>query len=52
MWEPAIALFLVFRSRITVAVLTRTYVGDSEHSIAELARLARTDTATMSREVK
>jgi len=33
-------------------VLTKTYVGDSEYSIAELARLAHTDTGTMSREVK
>jgi predicted nucleotidyltransferase len=52
MWEPAIALFPIFRSRITTAVLTKTYIGDSEHSIAELARLAHTDTGTMSREVK
>jgi len=42
----------IFRSRITAAVLTKTYVGDSEYSIAELARLAHTDTGTMSREVK
>ena len=52
MWEPAIALFPIFRSRITAAVLAKTYVGDSEYSIAELARLAHTDTGTMSREVK
>ena len=52
MWEPAIALFPIFRSRITAAVLTKTYVGDSEYSIAELAGLAHTDTGTMSREVR
>jgi hypothetical protein len=43
MWEPAIALFHVFRSRITATILTKTYVGDSEHSIVELARLAHID---------
>ena len=32
--------------------MTKTYVGDSAYSIAELARLAHTDTGTMSREVK
>ena len=52
MWEPPIALFPIFRSRITAAVLTKTYVGDSEYSIAELAGLAHTDTGTMSREVR
>jgi hypothetical protein len=39
MWEPAVARFPIFRSRITAVVLTKTYVGDGEYSIAELARL-------------
>jgi hypothetical protein len=50
--EAAPAVFPVFRSRITAAVLARVYVGDDEYSIAELARVARTDTGTMTREVK
>lgn len=45
-------VFPVFRSRITAAVLTRTYVGDGEYSIAELAGMAKTDTGTMTREVR
>lgn len=45
-------MFPVFRSRIAAAVLTRTYVGDGEYSIADLARAAKTDTGTMTREVK
>ena len=32
--------------------MTKTYVGDSAYSIAELARLAHTDTGTMSQKVK
>ena len=52
MREAAPAVFPVFRSRITAAVLARVYVGDDEYSIAELARVARTDTGTMTREVK
>lgn len=45
-------MFPVFRSRITGQVLTRTYVGDGEYSIAELAGTAKTDTGTMTREVR
>lgn len=50
--EPAPAIFPVFRSRITVAVLARTYIGDDEYSVAELAAAAGTDTGTMTREVR
>jgi predicted nucleotidyltransferase len=42
----------VFRSRFTVAVLARTYIGDGEYSIGELAATAKTDTGTMTREVR
>ena len=41
MREPAPAIFLVFRSRFTVAVLARTYKGDDEYSVAELAAMAK-----------
>jgi hypothetical protein len=50
--EAAPAVFPVFRSRLTAAVLARTYIGEGEYSIAELARVAGTDTGTMAREVK
>jgi hypothetical protein len=50
--EAAPAVFPVFRSRLTAAVLARTYIGDGEYSVAELARVAGTDTGTMTREVK
>jgi len=50
--EQAPAVFPVFRSRITVAVLARTYLGGGENSIAELAAIARTDPGTMAREVR
>jgi hypothetical protein len=50
--EAAPAVFPVFRSRFTAAALARTYIGDEEYSIAELARAAGTDTGTMAREVK
>jgi predicted nucleotidyltransferase len=50
--EAAPAVFPVFRSRLTAAVLARTYIGDGEYPIAELARAARTDTGTMAREVR
>lgn len=33
-------------------MLARTYIGDEEHSIAELAAVAKTDTGTMTREVR
>jgi hypothetical protein len=50
--EPAPAVFPVFRSRITAAVLARVYIGDREYSVAELAGAAKTDTGTMAREVR
>ncbi len=52
MREAAPAVFPVFRSRLTAAVLARTYIGEGEYSIAELARAAGTDTGTMAREIK
>ena len=52
MREAAPAVFPVFRSRLTVAVLARAYIGDGEYSIAELAHVAHTDTGTMAREVR
>ena len=52
MQEAAPAVFPVFRSRLTAAVLARTYIGDGEYSVAELARVAGTDTGTMTREVR
>ena len=52
MREAAPAVFPVFRSRLTAAVLARVYIGDGEYSVAELARAAGTDTGTMAREVK
>jgi hypothetical protein len=52
MREPAPAVFPVFRSRFTAAVLARTYIGDGEYSVADLAGMARTDTGTMAREVR
>jgi hypothetical protein len=50
--KPAPAIFPVFRSRLTAAVLARVYIGEDEYSIAELAATARTDTGTMTREVR
>jgi predicted nucleotidyltransferase len=50
--EAAPAVFPVFRSRLTAAVLARVYIGDGEYSVGELARAAGTDTGTMAREVK
>jgi len=50
--EQAPPLFPIFRSRLTAEVLTRTYVGDGEYSVAELAGMAKTDTGTMTREVR
>jgi predicted nucleotidyltransferase len=50
--EAAPAVFPVFRSRLTAAVLARAYVGDGEYSVADLARVAGTDSGTMAREVK
>lgn len=52
MREAAPAVFPVFRSRLTAAVLARAYVGDGEYSVADLARAAGTDSGTMAREVK
>jgi predicted nucleotidyltransferase len=51
MLESAPTIFPLFRSRITTAVLTKTYVGDGEYSVTELAGMAGTDTGTMAREV-
>lgn len=42
----------MFRSRLTTAVLARVYIGEDEYSIAELAEVAKTDTGTMTREVR
>ena len=50
--EEAPTVFPVFRSRIAAAVLTTTYVGEGEYSIADLARITQTDTGTMTREVR
>jgi predicted nucleotidyltransferase len=50
--EHAPAVFPVFRSRLTAAVLALTYIGADEYSIAELAATAKTDTGTMTREVR
>lgn len=52
MREPAPTIFPIFRSRLTSAVLTRLYVGGGEHSIADLAGFARTDTGSMTREIR
>lgn len=52
MREAAPAVFPVFRSRLTTAMLARAYVGEGEYSVAELARAAGTDTGTISREVR
>lgn len=52
MREQAPAVFPVLRSRLTAAVLARTYIGDGEYSVADLAATARTDTGTMTREVR
>ncbi len=51
MLESAPAIFPLFRSRITTAVLTKTYVGNGEYSVTELAGMAGTDKGTMAREV-
>jgi predicted nucleotidyltransferase len=50
--EQAPAVFPVFRSRFTAAVLARTYIGDGEYSVGELAATAKTDSGTMTREVR
>ncbi len=52
MREPAPAVFPVFRSRITAALLARVYIGDGEYSVADLAKAAQTDTGTTAREVR
>jgi predicted nucleotidyltransferase len=51
MQQPPPAVFPIFRSRITCAVLTHTYVGNEECSVSELASIAGTDSGTMAREV-
>lgn len=50
--ESASAVFPVFRSRFTAAVLVRTYIDDDECSVAELAAMADACTGTISREVR
>lgn len=52
MREGAPAIFPVLRSWLTAGVLERTYIGEGESSVAELARAVGTDTGTMAREVK
>ena len=49
--ESAPAIFPLFRSRITAAVLTKVYVGSGEYSVTELAMMAGTDRGTMAREI-
>ncbi|GLW97551.1 ArsR family transcriptional regulator [Microtetraspora sp. NBRC 16547] len=51
MQQPPPPIFPVFRSRIMCAVLTRTYVGNGEYSVGDLATAAGTDSGTMAREV-
>ncbi|MFI7222605.1 hypothetical protein ACIBO5_05225 [Nonomuraea angiospora] len=51
MQKPPPAVFPIFRSRITCAVLTCAYIGDQEHSVGDLAAIAGTDSGTMAREV-
>lgn len=50
--EQAPAVFPVFRSRLTAAILARIYIGDGEYSIVDLASTAGTDTGSMTREVR
>lgn len=52
MRKEAPAVFPVFRSRHTAAVLTQIYIGNGEYSVGELARGAHTDTGTMAREIR
>lgn len=52
MQKSAPAVFPIFRSRLTTAVLVHVYIGDGEYSVAELARAAQTDTGSMAREVR
>jgi predicted nucleotidyltransferase len=49
--EPPPPLFPVFRSRLTAAVLTLTYLSAGEYTVAELAKAAHTDGGSMAREV-
>lgn len=51
MQQPPPPVFPIFRSRITCAVLTHTFVGEGEHSVGELAADTGTDSGTMAREV-
>jgi predicted nucleotidyltransferase len=50
--EQAPAVFPLFRSRFTAAVLARTFIGDGEYSVGELAATATTDTGTIGHEVR
>lgn len=51
MQRPAPPVFPIFRSPITAAVLAHAYVGGAEYSVSELAKVAGTDSGTMTREV-
>jgi len=52
MKPPAPPIFPIFRSRLTVAVLARLYVGGGECSVAELTEAAQSNSGTTAREVK
>jgi predicted nucleotidyltransferase len=45
------AIFPIFRSRLTVAILERLYVGGGECSVADLAAAAQSNSGTTAREV-
>jgi predicted nucleotidyltransferase len=51
MQRPPPPIFPIFRSLITCAVLTHTYVGGGEQSVTALAEATGTDSGTMTREV-
>lgn len=48
---PAPPVFPIFRSQLTTAVLTHTYLGEGESSVAQLAASTGTDSGNMAREV-
>jgi predicted nucleotidyltransferase len=49
--QHAPAIFPLFRSRLTAAVLVRVYVGGGEHSVVELAAAVGVNRGNMAREV-
>ena len=51
MRQDAPAIFPIFRSRLTAAVLARVYVGGGEHSVVELAAAVGVNRGNMAREV-